>query len=131
MFSESDGENVGHDCFALRRFQTRAMRHAIDDAWPIFGAVMPEHRQRVAFDAAMREKRAAFTQHRKFDVFFLSRGRHLRSNRRRVVGRLATDQKAGQDDKDRQLLHLRDPFQKLCAVGNPARPAYQSLARER
>ena len=91
MFGESDGENVGNDGVALGGFQTRAMRHAIDDAWPIFGAVMPEQRQRVAFDAAMHEKRAALTQHRKFDAFSLSCGRHLRSNGRRVVGRFATD----------------------------------------
>ena len=131
MFGESDGENVCNDGIALGRFQTRAMRHAIDDAWPIFGAVMPEQRQRVAFDAAMDEKRAAFAQHHKIDMLSLSRGRHLRSNRRHVVGRFATDQNASQDETDRQLLHLRDPFQKLCAVGDPVRPAYQSLARER
>ena len=130
MFSESHGQNIGDDRFALRRFQTRAMRHTVDDVRPIFGAVTREHWQRVAFDAAMDEKRAAFTQHRKFDVFFLSRGRHLRSNRRHVVGRFATDQKASEHDEDPRLLHLRDPFQKLCVVGNPARPAYQSLARE-
>ena len=62
MFSESQGENVGDNGVALRRFQTRAMRHAVHDLRPIFGAVMPERRKRVAFDAAMNEKRAAFTQ---------------------------------------------------------------------
>ena len=129
MFSGSHGENIGDDCFALRRFQTRAMRHAVDDVRPIFGAVTPEHRQRVAFDAAMDEKRAAFTQHREIDMLSLSRARHLRSNRRHVVDRFATEQQASEDDEDQHLLHLRDLFQKLCAVGNPARLPYQSLAR--
>ena len=131
MFGGSHSENIGDDRFALRRFQTRAMRHAVDDGRPIFGAVTPEHRQRVAFDTAMDEKRAAFAQHRKTGMLSLSRGRHLRSNRRHVVGRFTTDQQASEHDEDRHLLHLRDPFQKLCVVGNPARPAYQSLARER
>jgi hypothetical protein len=131
MFSESHGENIGDDRVALRRFQTRAPRHAVDDVRPIFGAVTPEHRQRVAFDAAVDEKRAAFAQYRQIDMLSLSRGRHLQSNRRRVVGRFATDQKASQHDEDRRLLHLRDPFQKLCAIGNPARPAYWSLPRGR
>src|SRR6266581_1926548 len=116
MFNESHGENIGDDRFALRRFQTRAMRHAVNDSRPIFGAVMPEHRQRVAFDAAMDEKRAAFAQHRKIDMLSLSRGRHLRSNRRHVVGRFATDQQASERDEDRHLLHLRGPYRKLRAV---------------
>ena len=72
--------------FALRRFQTRAMRHAVNDSRPVFGAVTPEHRQCVAFDAAMDEKRAALAQCRKIDMLSLFRGRHLRSNRRHVVG---------------------------------------------
>ena len=131
MFGESDGENVCNDGVALRGFQTRAMRHAVDDARPIFGAITPEHRQRVAFDTPMDEKRSAFAQHRKTGMLSLSRGRHLRSNRRHVVGRFATDQQASERDEDRHLLHLRGPYRKLRAVGNPARPACQSLAPER
>src|SRR5204863_268855 len=34
MFSGSHGENIGDDCFAVRRFQTRAMRHAVEDVRP-------------------------------------------------------------------------------------------------
>jgi hypothetical protein len=130
MFSESHGENIGDDGFALGRFQTRAMRHAVDEVWPIFGAVMPEHRQRVAFDAAMDEKRAAFTQHRKIDMLSLSRGRHLGSDRGHVVGRFATGQQASERDKDRHFLHLRDQCRKSCALGNRLRRAYLLLARE-
>ena len=86
MFGGSHSENIGDDRFAVRRFQTRAMRHAVNDSRPIFGAVTPEHRQRVAFDAAVDEERAAFAQRRKIEMLSLSRGRHLRSNRRHVVG---------------------------------------------
>ena len=67
------------------------MRHAVDDVRPIVGAVTPEHRQRVAFDAAMDEKRAAFAQHHKIDMLSASRGRHLRRNRGNVVGQFATE----------------------------------------
>jgi hypothetical protein len=71
MFNGSHSENMGDDRFALRRFQTRAMRHAVNDSRPIFGAVRLEYRQRVAFGAAMDEKRAALhatSQNRKSRV---------------------------------------------------------------
>jgi len=68
MFGRSHSENIGDDRFALRRFQTRTMRHAVNDSRPIFGAVTPEQRQSVAFDAAMDQKRAAFAQRRKIEA---------------------------------------------------------------
>ena len=56
----SHRQNIGDDAFALSRFQTRAMRHAADNTRPFVGSVMPDRRQRVAFDAAVNEKRATF-----------------------------------------------------------------------
>src|SRR5690348_3628681 len=121
MSSESHGENIGNDRFALRRFQTRAMRHAVDDVRPIFGAVTPEQRQRVAFDAAMDEKRAAFAQHRKIDMLSLSRSRHLRSNRRHEVCRFAVEQREG-EKKAGKLTHVwRDSYDKLRPVVSASR----------
>ena len=90
QFSESHSENVGNDSFALGWFQTRPMRHAVHDVWPIFNSVMPENRQRVTFDAAVNKKRATFAQHHKISMLPLSRDRHLRSDGWNVVHQFAT-----------------------------------------
>src|SRR5205823_11757474 len=75
----SNGKDVCDNRFALGRFQTRAVRHTVHDLQPIVGAIMPERWQRVAFYAAMGEKRAAFAQHRKIGILGLSRRGHPRS----------------------------------------------------
>ena len=56
----SHRQNIGHDGFALSRFQTSTMRHATDNTRPFIASVMPDRGQRVAFDAAVNEKRATF-----------------------------------------------------------------------
>jgi hypothetical protein len=56
----SHRQNIGHDGFALSRFQTSTMRHATDNTRPFVGPVTPRRWQRVAFDAPVNEKRATF-----------------------------------------------------------------------
>ncbi len=86
------------------------MRHAVHDVGPIFGRVMPERRQRVAFDATVNEKRAAAFQFskacpersRRIDILSLRIGRrHLRRNGRDVIGRFAADQLAEKNHNGR------------------------------
>ena len=128
-FSRSHGKNVGDDGLALVWFQTRAMRHAVHDFGPILDAIMPEHRQGVAFDATVHEKRAAFAQHREIGMLSVSRARHLRSDRWDVVRQSATRQQASKRDKDRHLLHLTGQCRKSCALGNRLRRSCPWLAR--
>ena len=126
----SNGEDVCDNRFALGRFQTRAVRHTGHDLRPVFGAIMPERWQRVAFDAATDQKRAALAQHRTIDMLSLPRGRHLQSHRWDVVRQFATGQHASEHDKDRRLLHLRDQSRRSCAPGNQLRPACPLPAQE-
>jgi hypothetical protein len=75
----------------------------------------------VAFDAAMDKKRPAFAQHRKIDMLSLSRGRHLRSNRRHEVCRFAVEQGKSKK-KAGKLTHVwRDSYDKFRPVVSASR----------
>ena len=63
------------------------MRHAVYDFWPIFDAVMPKWRQRVAFDAAMDKKRPAFAQRGDIDTASFFCSGHLLGDRRHIIDR--------------------------------------------
>ena len=87
------------------------MRHAVHNLGPIFGRVMPERGQRVAFDTTVNEKRPAALQFgkacpergRRIDVFpSRIRRRHLRRNGRNIVRRFAAGQLRGNNQRQSQ-----------------------------
>jgi len=67
------------------------MRHTVHYFRPILGAVMPEHREGVAFDATVHKQRAALAQGRKIDTVTLERP--LRRDQRRRKTRRSTTAK--------------------------------------
>ena len=62
VYLRASRENVGDDGVAFGRLQIRAVRHAVHDLRPIARVVMPDYRQRMAFDATASEKRPTLLQ---------------------------------------------------------------------
>ena len=75
------------------------MRHAVYNIRPIFNGILPYGRHRVALDAAMHQKSAAFAQRCNINMPPACRSRHLRSNRRDVIGQLAGQQATDHNEK--------------------------------
>src|SRR5207237_10804794 len=76
----SSGSNIGDDCVALGRLQVRAISHRVDDARPVFEAVMPDRRQGVTFDAAISVEPPPFAGLRQIDMLGFTFRKAVRSD---------------------------------------------------
>ena len=126
------GDNVGEDRVAFSRFQTCAMRHAVHNGRPIFGAITPDHWERVAFDTTVNEKRSALLERPKIDMLLRRIPLPFRSHGRRRFPDCATaktDNENNRQDQARNFFHFRDRPQKSRGLAHPARPRSAWLAR--